>query len=115
MHLAMGVNTFPISILTSIATAASPQLRELNVYVPVQGEQPALAEAELAAYTQLDTALTKPALNGMKLVVCLFDSGASVEAVDRWQRKLVHQLPKFCSAQGRLVVKRVPSGFPLHR
>ena len=115
----MNDDTFPIQLLTSIVSVASRQLRELTVYLELQDEkvpeEPALTEDEMAACIQLDAALCKPQLRGMKMTVCSYGKGASIEAVDRWQRMLVGRLPKFCSGEGKLSMKRTPSMFPLQR
>lgn len=116
VHLQMSMNTFPVQLIISIG-AAAPQLRELTVYVRIEDEQTNLEETpeDPAAYTQLDAALGKPALSALRLIVCLYDEGASVEAVDQWQRWIAGRLPRLYSHEGRLACKRILSAHPLWR
>lgn len=118
MHLKQTVDRFPIQLLKSIAMAGSHQLRELTVYLKVEYDNIpvlGLTEDEITAFAKLDTALCTPDLNKIRLIVCLYDKGASSEAMSWWQRKLTERLPKVSSAEGRLVLKRTLLTYPLER
>lgn len=120
LHLECSKNDFPVQAMSSILLAAPGSLREITTYLHVaqkadKRQENTINEQDEKAFSQLDDALCAPLHKALRITVCLYGSGVSMESTEFWTQNLSQKLPKFTSNKEGLRVTRILSDVPITR